>query len=224
MAKLSAKVLRGMARPLAPKRSSGVKKARRSSGGKRQPRPFQAVGCRTGTLIQGGCLKKPVYMPTVDFDGEVFVKLHPREPWLCAIVAGKATGLDPLKRTCAVQVLRLALDEAFQRECALLRLPGSTAPAGNIDNGDAMHGFGLDTIEGLPLPSVPARERKEGKKKKVVLPPPSRIIVPLPSVLRGAGRESVRALSRPPSGTLVGGRCLCTWMKSLGWSRSCTSS
>ena len=106
---------------------------------------FQPVACKLGTVLHGGCLRQPVYLPIVQFQDESFANLHPREAWLCRVVTGKATGLDPLKRVATINKLREAITKAMPSETA------PTAPAGGISTGDGMNRLGLDFMDSFGL-------------------------------------------------------------------------
>ena len=179
--------------------------------------PFQPTQCEDAPVLKGGCLRTPVFLPTVRFEGEDFVKLHIREPWLCQAVAGKSHGLDPLRRTSCIQDLRAAVVGAYETvDAEPPALAESPAPAEtpSIESKAAgisgMAGFGLDADQASLQPAAPSQapSRQLGKtsprnRKKPARAPvvPTRLDVAVPSGVQGPGgprRESFRALTRAP--------------------------
>ena len=208
--KLLSQARRGAGKFTAKKQIAKKKQTMKPSG-----KSFQPVVCKQGTVVSGGFLKAPVFLPTLEFQGESWVKLHIREPWLCRLVAGKATGLDPLKRTSLIEDLSRAVDGHVRvmPQPAGVKGPSpksTSAPAEIAPPAGSMRGFGLDDMaegraqERIPHPRNSRRPDVKSKKteppKMLVVSLPAGAQEKLPSLLRGK-QSTFRTLSRAPGQT-----------------------
>ena len=185
---------------------------------------FKPVECETGQIVKGGCLKQPVYLPTLAQDGELFVKLHLREQWLCNLVAGKSHGLDPLSRTSLIRHLREAVMESHGSSGE----PGSSAPAVAEEEPGwpkNMVGFGLDadqsgasaSLQGVEdgPPLQMAQKRAPKSKKPIESTVLDARISPRLREVAG-GKRTFRALTRP-KGAALGQGCVWVAKGELDW-------
>ena len=210
---------------------AGMRGPRRK--GKRGPVSFQSIQCTQEFVLKGGCVRTPMFLPTVKFQEKVFVKLHIREQWLCQLIAGKSRGLDPLRRTSVIQDLHVAVaaidqDDPGQAATALAGSAadssGISAPAGSADHGTGMLGFGLDAEPpavhlgaAAPAGTVPAPQQSikavgkiSRRRKKNPAPAEPKVVevsVP-PRVQDTAGTpRTFTALTRPPGCHAGNGKC-----------------
>ena len=170
---------------------------------------FKTVTCDQGLVIRGGLTKKPIFMPTVDFQGRKFTRMSKKEPWLCQAAAGKASGLNPLSRTSLIETLRQLVEaqgKPHADSCLTAPAGASTVCAGK---GGSMLGLGLDDDEGAQ-PSEASKRRGAGpervdwraprkRKSSKKATPPQMVEVQLPEAHRSSGAEDrLRLLTRPP--------------------------
>ena len=131
-------------------RGSRAKGATKEKSGGKKP-----VVCSKAYVVTGGCLKQGHIIPSVEFDGEHFVKATPSENWLCKAASGKCRSLAPLSRTQVISELRDLLAKGDQ-----IHAPAGSP--GGVGAADCMSGLGLDDdMAGLGLDhcvkaSVPA--------------------------------------------------------------------
>ena len=126
----------------------------------------------------GGLLRKPMFVPVERVFDEPFVKLSKREGWLCHAVCGKASGLNPLGRTAALDTL-----------------VAQVAKVAGVDCDTAFLGRELDAMAELGLDDDVARvgPRKKTKKgDKKVKPSPKVVELELPPRLRANGVDRVK--------------------------------
>ena len=107
------------------------------SASKKPAKPKKAVAvkkpvvCSKAFVVMGGFLKAGHIVPTVEFEGEHFVKATLSENWLCKAASGKCRSLAPLARTHVVTDLR-GLQDSCSRDQAF---DDSHAPAGTSGAG-----------------------------------------------------------------------------------------
>ena len=178
-------------------------KSRLCSSKARNKASFQPVSCQLAFVVKGGFGSgKPHAVDTVEFSGDHFVKMHKLESWVCHTVAGKAKGLNPLRRTRALDNIADKIAEAVEEKT-------STAhePAVPNDVHDCMADLGLDA----PSAFAPARQMKtktdkpmlqQGRsraKKSTGKPKAAPVECKVLSVLMGDNKV-LRVLTRPPHG------------------------
>ena len=107
---MTGKGSRGMPHGTSRQRVSRSGKAGANSEAK-EPTKRNAAGqkpveCCKAFVVTGGFLKQGHVVPTVEFDGNHFVKATVSENWLCKAATGKCRSLAPLSRTSVISSLR----------------------------------------------------------------------------------------------------------------------
>ena len=195
-------------RALKPRAKRG---ARASGPCKNKPSPAPAVKCFLGHVITGGMLqKKKMAIDTFEHDKHQFVKVAPRENWLCQIASGKSRGYAPLARTTLPGTLSELQAQAVGGASTPMPTP-ARAPA-QPDIASPMTFLGLDALDGPGSVSPVAPHSRSGRptgrarasdapaEKRPKPLDPKIVVLSLPEALQRGGKDSVRVLTRPRGG------------------------
>ena len=156
---------------------------------------FKPVTCQLGYVVKGGFgAGRPQAVNTVEYGNEHFVRMHKMESWVCHAVAGKAKGLNPLRRARALETIADLISEVSDEKA-----PPALAPAGPRKSEDSLWDLGLDGPSAL----APAgHDDSAGRKRKTVAKPMTRkcqaLTLSLPRELRDGQRRHLRVLTRAP--------------------------
>lgn len=167
---------------------------------------FKPVVCQMALTVKGGLgAGRPQAVDTALFKDEHFVKMHKLESWVCHAVAGKAKGLNPLRRTKLLDKIADMIAEATEE-----KKPMAQEIANQVDDDDCMADLGLDG-PAAPAAFAPAglgslcssraqKAQAKSKRKAKTVPVECKVLtLSMPPESRSGSCRALRVLTRPPN-------------------------